>query len=310
MEKKSKSRDITGQVIGGFIPQRRMQVGTPDGEELWECKCRHCGNLSILRKGNIKKTRSCGCLPTAKDAPTKYIGKKYNMLTGLQRTDEKDPNNGWIWEWECECGKIVEIAVKHVTSEKVKSCGCLAKKDITGQRFGRLVALCPTDERDRKQIVWEFQCDCGNTTRKPGYLVTSGDIQSCGCLAREHSRKLLKKGHVMGTNLYRIRQEGDPAQKNNSSGCPGVWYDENLGRYMVRMQFQGVLYRVYSWDWGEAVWIRQMFVKYRYEFVAWWNGLTPEQQVEENAKYIDDTSPTGPLYLDWLKKHVSPSNLM
>lgn len=309
MEKKCKSRDITGLEIGGWIPHRLLPERTADGEEQWECECRHCGTMKVLRKGNIKKTRSCGCLPSSKDVPDKYVGKQFGMLTGLRRTDRKDPHNGWIWEWACNCGSIVELPVKNVTSGRVKSCGCLAEKDITGKRFGRLVAICPTEKRERRQIVWKFRCDCGQETEKPGYLVASGSIQSCGCLNRELSRERLRRGHVMGTNLYRIRQEGDPAQRNNTSGCPGVWYDENLGRYMVRMQFQGVLYRVYSWDWDEAVWIRQMFVKYRYEFVDWWNSLTREQQVEENVRYIDERSPMGPLYLDWLRKHAKPDGI-
>lgn len=305
----SKSMDITGIEVGGWIPRRRMPERTPDGEEQWECECRYCGTMKVLRKSNIRKTASCGCLPSSKDVSQKYVGKRYGQLTGLRRTDRKDPHNGWIWEWECDCGTIIERPVKHVTSGRVKSCGCLAKKDITGQRFGCLVALCPTEKRDRKQVIWKFRCDCGVETEKPGYLVTSGGIQSCGCLNRELSRERLKKGFIMGTNLYRIRQEGDPPQKNNTSGCPGVWYDESLGRYMIRMEFQGELYRVYSFDWEEAVWIRNMFVKYRYDFVDWWNGLTREQQVEENARYIDRSSPMGPLYLDWLKKHIKPDGI-
>lgn len=309
MSKRSKSRDITGMEIGGWIPRRRLPDLTADGEELWECECRHCGNMKILRKGNIRKTKSCGCLPSSKDATDKYVGKQFGILTGLRRTDRKDPHNGWIWEWECDCGNIVERPIKSVISGRVKSCGCLTKNDITGKRFGRLVALRPTEKRYRKQVVWEFQCDCGAVTEKPGSLVVAGGIQSCGCLSRELSREHLKRGFVMGTNMFRIRQEGDPTQQNNTSGCPGVWYDDALGRYMVRMQFQGVLYRVYSWDWEEAVWIRRMMVQYRYEFVDWWNSLTPEQQVEENARYIDDSSPMGPLYLDWLRKHAGPAGI-
>lgn len=309
MEKKSKSRDITGQEIGGFIPIRRVENSIPDGEEQWECRCRHCGKHKVLRKGNIKKTKSCGCLPSVKDASQKYVGKKYNLLTGLQCTDRKDPHNGWLWEWECDCGNIVEIAVKHVTNGKVKSCGCLAKKDITGQRFGRLVAICPTEKRDRKQVVWKFRCDCGKETEKPGYLVTSGDIQSCGCLAREQSRAKLKKGFAMDTNLFRISQEGDPLQSNNTSGYPGVWLDEERGRYMIRMEFQKVLYRAYSYHWGEAVWIRQMFVKYRHSFVSWWRSLSPEEQELENALYHDNSLGRGSKYLAWLETNASPEDL-
>lgn len=129
MEKKTKSRDITGQVIGNWIPRRLLPERTADGEEQWDCECRYCGNLKVLRKGNIKKTKSCGCLPSSKDASQKYVGKRYNMLTGLQCTDRKDPHNGWIWEWACDCGNIVELPVKNITSKRVKSCGCLTQKN-------------------------------------------------------------------------------------------------------------------------------------------------------------------------------------
>lgn len=211
MERKPKSRDITGKEIGGWIPRRLLPERTADGEEQWECQCRYCGTMKVLRKGNIKKTRSCGCLPSVKDVPNKYIRKRFGMLTGLHRTDRKDEHNGWIWEWECDCGNIVEIPVKRVSSGSVKSCGCMSKKDIAGQRYGRLIAICPTKKRVHKQVVWKFHCDCGNETEKPCYLVTSGGIQSCGCLAREQSIANLKKGHMMGT-----RVPDDPHNRRNT----------------------------------------------------------------------------------------------
>ena len=35
-------------------------------------------------------------------------------------------------------------------------------KDVTGQRFGRLVALYPTGELDPKRSpIWHVKCDCG-----------------------------------------------------------------------------------------------------------------------------------------------------
>lgn len=58
--------------------------------------------------------------------------------------------------------------------------------DLTGERFGRLVAIRPTDKRDSQHLViWEFQCDCGNIVERTGRQVKRGDTQSCGCLRRE-----------------------------------------------------------------------------------------------------------------------------
>lgn len=53
-------------------------------------------------------------------------------------------------------------------------------RDLTGQRFGRLVALRPLPLRLNRQVVWECRCDCGRTTaiRSSG-LVTQ--TRSCGC---------------------------------------------------------------------------------------------------------------------------------
>ncbi len=54
-------------------------------------------------------------------------------------------------------------------------------KDLTGQRFGKLVVLEITPERRNRQVVWKCQCDCGNITYVVGQALRSGHTQSCGC---------------------------------------------------------------------------------------------------------------------------------
>lgn len=62
-----------------------------------------------------------------------------------------------------------------------------------GQRFGRLLVVEKTgDSKRRKGFIWLCRCDCGNTKLiVSGYLRTT---RSCGCLARELSRKRAKHG--------------------------------------------------------------------------------------------------------------------
>lgn len=63
-------------------------------------------------------------------------------------------------------------------------------KDVTGQKFGRLIAI----EREkiissgRYRIVWLCQCDCGNDAIVEGSALRSGKTKSCGCLSAELSR--------------------------------------------------------------------------------------------------------------------------
>lgn len=56
------------------------------------------------------------------------------------------------------------------------------KIDITGQRFGKLVALNPTSLRIRNYVVWECVCDCGSKTLVVTNNLKFGNIKSCGCL--------------------------------------------------------------------------------------------------------------------------------
>ncbi|MBQ9001884.1 MAG: hypothetical protein IJ087_08535 [Eggerthellaceae bacterium] len=57
--------------------------------------------------------------------------------------------------------------------------------DLTGMRFGRLIAVEPTDGRVGTMVVWRCACDCGNVAYAASSNLTRGRVRSCGCLARE-----------------------------------------------------------------------------------------------------------------------------
>ncbi len=65
-----------------------------------------------------------------------------------------------------------------------------SRLNITGQRYGRLVAIEPTERRENKNVVWRFRCDCGGTREASAAQVRNGNIKSCGCLRREISSAL------------------------------------------------------------------------------------------------------------------------
>ena len=68
--------------------------------------------------------------------------------------------------------------------------------DITGQRFGRLIALQPVDKDVRGKIRWLCQCDCNRRTCIVSRAsLRSNGTRSCGCLVKEN-RGLPKHGHA------------------------------------------------------------------------------------------------------------------
>jgi len=59
------------------------------------------------------------------------------------------------------------------------------RKDITGQRFGYLVAISPSHLNKHKHLLWTFLCDCGKYKEIPVQSVVCGRTKSCGCKQKE-----------------------------------------------------------------------------------------------------------------------------
>lgn len=126
-------------------------------------------------------------------------GLKYKRLTAIKPTDLRK-NGCVIQECKCDCGNIVYAKGSDLLCKRKGSCGCLEKenqetfsqrannrKDITGQKFGRLTALYPKGKDKNNQIIWHCSCDCGGEKD----VITSKlgkSVFSCGCLAKEHKQ--------------------------------------------------------------------------------------------------------------------------
>lgn len=63
------------------------------------------------------------------------------------------------------------------------------RKDLTGQRFGKLVVLYQTEDHvlsnGKRKAKWYCKCDCGNECDVIGMYLMNGDTKSCGCLQTE-----------------------------------------------------------------------------------------------------------------------------
>lgn len=78
-------------------------------------------------------------------------------------------------------------------------------KDITGQRFGKLVAIKKVGTDGRRNAIWLCKCDCGNECQRIVAELTKNKNHSCGCLAKEHLKDMANGNitHGMtGTRLY------------------------------------------------------------------------------------------------------------
>lgn len=58
-------------------------------------------------------------------------------------------------------------------------------KDWTGQKYGKLTFIKPTDQRVNSKVIWELLCECGKITFKRADNIIRGETISCGCVMKE-----------------------------------------------------------------------------------------------------------------------------
>lgn len=120
-------------------------------------------------------------------------GVRFGRLTAVE-PDGK--SRGRItWFCRCDCGESKSVVSSRLTQGITKSCGCLLRNDLSGQRFGRLVAVSYSHTR-RAKCMWRCKCDCGNETMVISGQLASNQTQSCGCLVREISARRLTGGAI------------------------------------------------------------------------------------------------------------------
>lgn len=127
-------------------------------------------------------------------------GQRFGALEVLEKDLKRSGKNAY-WICKCDCGKVVSKAGQGLRNGETTCCDsrtCPNKKfkgiDITNQKFGKLTALKPTEERKWNSIVWECQCECGKIVKIPAGQLTSGQVKSCGCLKIEKDHE--PKGNV------------------------------------------------------------------------------------------------------------------
>ena len=138
-------------------------------------------------------------------------GRRFGRLVVLRRYGSKrnEEHTIPIWLCRCDCGAEVAADGPSLKYGKTKSCGCLKRelsaergrgmlKDLTGQRFGRLVVLHREEPPQRGPdgqytVFWVCRCDCGAETSVRSVNLRNGSTRSCGCLRSEVSRETMRR---------------------------------------------------------------------------------------------------------------------
>ena len=149
-----KKSNLIGQRFGKLTVISKAEE-TQDRYALWNCRC-DCGGRSrpIPSAWCGGTIWNCGCVPktNAKNGTIAedLQGRRFGMLQVVKRVQNQHDRTSWLCR--CDCGNLKIVQSNALKAGRVKSCGCLHRHtdDLTGQRFGRLVALYPIEKRDSK----------------------------------------------------------------------------------------------------------------------------------------------------------------
>ena len=148
-------------------------------------------------------------------------GQKFGKLTAKKYLSGK--NSRAFWQCCCDCGRETVALYRDLVYGKTKSCGCTRSahklRDLTGQRFGRLVVHERIDEKKIGSYLWRCQCDCGAVKLVSATVLTKGQIKSCGCLA--HETKQAKARDLAGCRFGRLTAIEPTEERGTNGGV--VW---------------------------------------------------------------------------------------
>ena len=79
-------------------------------------------------------------------------------------------------------------------------------RDLTGQRYGRLVVQNFSHFNSHHVAMWVCKCECGKQRIICGTSLTRGRTKSCGCLHDEKAKERATRHNEAHTSLYYVWQ--------------------------------------------------------------------------------------------------------
>lgn len=185
-------------------------------------------------------------------------GQHFDRLIALKRGPNQVSNGKAKSRWWCICDceehNIVLVTLNNLRSGNTKSCGCRnleqmakhmqqvgrqAAKDLTQQRFGELIALYPTEERNNHSVVWVCQCSCGRLHKVSAKELLRHNITSCGCKKDSNGIREIKRILELNQINY-ITEKTFPTCKfsNGASARFDFFIEQDDKNYLI--EFDGI----------------------------------------------------------------------
>lgn len=199
-----KIKDLTGQKFGHLTVIK--DTGERKNRQVvqeCECDCEKHPHIKVLG-GSLRNghTTSCGCSRIGKNV-IDLTNQHFGQLTVLYQTKVDAQRKAWQL-CQCDCGNTREVLGTELRSGQVTACFNCTKNNISyklatyeklkNKRFGKLIALEPTQKRDNSgHILWKCICDCGTECLVSSNSLLTYNTLSCGCKKLSSGEEKIKE---------------------------------------------------------------------------------------------------------------------
>lgn len=181
-------KNIIGQHFSSLTVQA-FDRKDPHGNTYWQCLC-ICGKTTVASRSSLttKGMKSCGCQQYNKDHLRRdVIGQRFGDIV-IDKTWWAH-GTGYA-SGQCACGAPWQGAVDQLTRKRQTCCKACSnktrRKNLSGQRFGKLLAL--ETWRENGRSITRALCNCGQIWEGLSHALLQGITTSCGCHRRATHR--------------------------------------------------------------------------------------------------------------------------
>lgn len=179
--------NLLNQQIGDLIIIKETDK-RKNNSIVWQCQCK-CGNIEEfstkeLRSGGIIQCSKCGNkrLPQT-NLRENIIGKKFNHLTVIEKTERRCSDGKIIYKCICDCEKQTEIFTSStdLKNNHVTSCGCAKRKYAIGNIVNNREIIGYEGSKNNNGRYY-YKCRCLFCGRE--YASLGQNLErtiSCGC---------------------------------------------------------------------------------------------------------------------------------
>ena len=201
-----KKIDLTGKKFGMWTVISESDKRDSSGCVKWKCEC-ECGTIRDVNGTSLRNGKStcCGCIK--QNQSNNMIGKKFGMLTVLEKLPNRSINGSIQWKCKCDCGnECIRTTTVLNKKDTIHSCGCYNKTtrldlSIIGKKFGKLTVI-----EYKGESFYKCKCECGNEKVIRRDSLITGNTQSCGCInysiGEKNIEKILKENNILFKPQY------------------------------------------------------------------------------------------------------------